>query len=226
MLESNFEYGPPETSERYTSYPATADGLGLQVSDTEWETVWEGVAVPSPEREIVAGEFVALLVTVTVPGKLPAASGRERRIQRCGLPRRQNQAGGNTAHGIARVRNADLRYRDIGISGIRQGDAQSAAFSDGYVSEIQTGGARREESRGRHSRSAQGNRARRTGEVTHDGNIARQGSGRFGRKNDVKCGLFSRANHERKRNTLDRDSGRRGTRLRNRKVSNRRYSIS
>jgi len=75
MLESNFEYGPPETSERYTSYPATADALGVQVSDTEWETVWEDVAAPSPEREIVAGEFVALLATVTLPDKLPAATG-------------------------------------------------------------------------------------------------------------------------------------------------------
>jgi len=74
MLESNFVYGPPETSERYTSYPATADGLGLHVSDTEWETVWE-VAAPYPESEIVTGEFVALLVTVTVPGKLPDATG-------------------------------------------------------------------------------------------------------------------------------------------------------
>jgi hypothetical protein len=38
MLESNFEYGPPETSERYTLYPATADVLGVQASATEWET--------------------------------------------------------------------------------------------------------------------------------------------------------------------------------------------
>jgi hypothetical protein len=75
MLESNFEYGPPETSERYISYPATADGLGVQVSDTEWETTWEEVAAPSPESEIVVGEFVALLVTETVPGKLPEAAG-------------------------------------------------------------------------------------------------------------------------------------------------------
>jgi hypothetical protein len=75
MLESNFEYGPPETSERYISYPATADGLGVQVSDTEWETACEDVVAPSPEREMVAGEFVALLVTVTVPGKLPEATG-------------------------------------------------------------------------------------------------------------------------------------------------------
>ena len=72
MLESNFEYGPPETSERYTSYPATADGLAVQVSDTEWETAWEEVAAPSPKSEIVAGEFVALLATITLPDKLPA----------------------------------------------------------------------------------------------------------------------------------------------------------
>jgi len=45
--------------------------LGVQVSVTEWETVW----VPSPEREIVAGEFVALLATVTLPVTLPAAKG-------------------------------------------------------------------------------------------------------------------------------------------------------
>ena len=75
MLESNFEYGPPETSDRYTSYPATADGLAVQVSDTEWETDWEDVAVPPPASEMVAGEFVALLATVTVPGKLPEATG-------------------------------------------------------------------------------------------------------------------------------------------------------
>jgi hypothetical protein len=73
MLESNFENDPPETSERYTLYPATVDVLGVQVSATEWETVCE--AVPSPEREIVAGEFVALLATVTLPGKLPGAAG-------------------------------------------------------------------------------------------------------------------------------------------------------
>jgi hypothetical protein len=45
--------------------------LGIHVSATEWETVW----VPSPEREIVAGEFVALLATVTLPDELPAARG-------------------------------------------------------------------------------------------------------------------------------------------------------
>ena len=45
--------------------------LEIQVSATEWEAV----CVPAPEREIVAGEFVALLATVTLPDKLPAAAG-------------------------------------------------------------------------------------------------------------------------------------------------------
>ena len=66
--------------------------------------------------------------------------------------------------------------------------------------------------------SAQGNRARRTGDVAHDGNIARQRPGGFRRKNDIKCGLFSRFNRQRKRNSRDRDSSRRGARLRNRKI--------
>ena len=33
--------------------------------------------MPSPKREIVAGEFVALLATVTLPDKLPAATGEK-----------------------------------------------------------------------------------------------------------------------------------------------------
>ena len=52
-------------------YPATTDVLGVQLRATELGAV----CVPSPEREIVAGEFVALLATVTLPGKLPAAAG-------------------------------------------------------------------------------------------------------------------------------------------------------
>lgn len=71
MAESNFVYGPPETSERNTLYPATTGVLEVQVSATKWETV----CVPFPEREIVAGEFVALLATVALPGKLPLAAG-------------------------------------------------------------------------------------------------------------------------------------------------------
>jgi hypothetical protein len=45
--------------------------LGVQVSSTAWETV----GVPSPERVIFAGEFVALLATVTLPDTLPAVRG-------------------------------------------------------------------------------------------------------------------------------------------------------
>lgn len=71
MLESNFVYGPPEVWERYTLYPATAETLGVQVSDTEGGTDCE----PVPERVMLFGEFVALLATATVPGSLPAAVG-------------------------------------------------------------------------------------------------------------------------------------------------------
>jgi hypothetical protein len=71
MLESNFVYGPPEVWERYTLYPATADVLAVQLNITAGATD----CAPFPEREIVAGEFVALLATITLPGKLPAAAG-------------------------------------------------------------------------------------------------------------------------------------------------------
>jgi len=46
--------------------------LGDQPSETEWETAWD----PFPARVIIAGELVALLTTVTLPGKLPAAVAR------------------------------------------------------------------------------------------------------------------------------------------------------
>ena len=71
MLESNFEYGPPEISERSTLYPETTDVLGFQLSTTACETN----CVPTPEREIVAGELEALLPTVTLPVKFPADTG-------------------------------------------------------------------------------------------------------------------------------------------------------
>jgi hypothetical protein len=69
--ESNFVYGPPETLERYALYPDTVDVLAVQLSVTECATGW----TPVPDREIAARELVALLVTVTVPGRLPAAAG-------------------------------------------------------------------------------------------------------------------------------------------------------
>ena len=64
-------YGQPETVERYTLYPATVDVLAVQFNVTECETGW----TPVPEREIVAGELVALLATVTLPVTLAAAAG-------------------------------------------------------------------------------------------------------------------------------------------------------
>lgn len=47
------------------------DALAVQFSVTECETGW----TPVPVREIVLGEFVALLVTVTLPVALPVAAG-------------------------------------------------------------------------------------------------------------------------------------------------------
>ena len=70
-MEFSFVYGPAETVERYTLYPATVDVLAVQSSVTECETGW----TPVPEREIVAGELVALLATVTFPATLAAAAG-------------------------------------------------------------------------------------------------------------------------------------------------------
>ena len=45
--------------------------LGVQDKATEWETA----CGPFPDSEIVRGEFVALLTTVTLPGKLPKDLG-------------------------------------------------------------------------------------------------------------------------------------------------------
>ena len=70
-VEFSFVYGPPETVERYTLYPDTGDTLAVQDSVTECETGW----TPVPDRETVAGELVALLVTVTLPGRLPVPAG-------------------------------------------------------------------------------------------------------------------------------------------------------
>lgn len=46
--------------------------LGVQDKATEAETAWAALL---PESEIVLGEFAALLTTVTLPLKFPAASG-------------------------------------------------------------------------------------------------------------------------------------------------------
>ena len=47
-----------------------------------------GCATPVPLSAIVAGEFVALLFTVTLPEALPAAAGGESDAQRRRLSRR------------------------------------------------------------------------------------------------------------------------------------------
>jgi hypothetical protein len=64
-------YGPPEVVERYTLYPTTVDVLALHDNDTECATA----CVPVPESEILIGEFVALLVTFTVPDTVAADPG-------------------------------------------------------------------------------------------------------------------------------------------------------
>ena len=66
-----FVYGPPVTVERYTLYPLTVEVLAVQVRVTECETG----CTPVPVSVIVAGELVALLVTVTLPGSDPALAG-------------------------------------------------------------------------------------------------------------------------------------------------------
>jgi hypothetical protein len=65
------EYGPPSVVPRYTLYPTTDDVLAFHVNPT----VCVVAATPVPLSEIVAGEFVALLVIVTLPVTAPAAVG-------------------------------------------------------------------------------------------------------------------------------------------------------
>ena len=52
-------------------YPMTVDGLAIQDKPAEWATGW----TPVPDRVIVAGEFEASLVTLTLPVTLLAAAG-------------------------------------------------------------------------------------------------------------------------------------------------------
>jgi hypothetical protein len=70
-VEFNFVYGPPLTVERYTLYPDTVDVLAVHVSVTECDTGW----TPVPDNVTDAGELVALLVTVTLPGMGPVPAG-------------------------------------------------------------------------------------------------------------------------------------------------------
>ena len=52
-------------------YPVIADPVSVQVRPTVCETA----CTPVPESVIVAGEPAALLVTVTVPFRVPAVAG-------------------------------------------------------------------------------------------------------------------------------------------------------
>jgi hypothetical protein len=52
-------------------YPLTVEVLAVQVSVTECDATW----TPVPESVTVAGELLALLVTVTLPGSDPALAG-------------------------------------------------------------------------------------------------------------------------------------------------------
>lgn len=67
----SFVYGPPDCCDQYVLYPETVDVLAVHDNCTECATG----AVPVPERVIESGEFVALLVTETLPFALPAADG-------------------------------------------------------------------------------------------------------------------------------------------------------
>jgi hypothetical protein len=67
--ELSFEY-EPSVVPRYSLYPTMAEeALAAQDKATD------SGATPVPESEIVAGEFVALLTTVTVPLAAPGVSG-------------------------------------------------------------------------------------------------------------------------------------------------------
>ena len=56
---------------RYTLYPETVEVLAIQPSVTLCVAGWTAV----PEREIVEGDPLALLVSVTLPAALPAVVG-------------------------------------------------------------------------------------------------------------------------------------------------------
>jgi hypothetical protein len=62
---------------RYTLYPDTAEVLAFQVNATECCT---GVT-PVPDREIEAGDPVALLAIERLPFTVPAAVGLNRMIR-------------------------------------------------------------------------------------------------------------------------------------------------
>src|SRR5437667_10549727 len=69
--EFTLVWGPPDSAPRYTLKPAYDEVLGVQFKVTEWLTA----AAPDPESEMARGELVALLVTVTLPERLPVVVG-------------------------------------------------------------------------------------------------------------------------------------------------------
>ncbi len=66
--EFSLVYGPPEVVERYTLYPATAEGLAFHDRSTKCGTG----AIPVPLSVIVVGELVALLAKEVDPVTAPA----------------------------------------------------------------------------------------------------------------------------------------------------------
>ena len=62
--------------------PANEEELGVQLRFT----VWLSGAAPDPDRETVVGEFAALLVTVTVPEKLPVVVGAKTTLKEVDCP--------------------------------------------------------------------------------------------------------------------------------------------
>jgi hypothetical protein len=75
-------YGPPDTVPLYISYPDIDDVLALQLRSTECCTG----TVPEPERDMVVGEFVALLTNETVPAAAPLVWGANAMVTFCVLP--------------------------------------------------------------------------------------------------------------------------------------------
>jgi hypothetical protein len=71
-----FVYGPPDIVLRYTLYPTTAEGLGLQ----ERSTLWSTVAMPDPVRVSSVGVLAALLLIEIVPDAAPLARGVKVRV--------------------------------------------------------------------------------------------------------------------------------------------------
>jgi hypothetical protein len=62
--------------------PEYVEELGVQFKFTVWLTR----TAPVPERATVSGEFVALLITVTLPGRLPVEVGANMTLKEVDCP--------------------------------------------------------------------------------------------------------------------------------------------